>query len=821
MLRPLSIFPSSSSLSLPPSTTSFSLSLPLNNSPSFPPISPLSEQCAPDDFPDSPTQPKTIRYRLSHLCKNGQLDVAYQLFDSIPRPTTVVWNTIIIGLVCNGKPDEAISLYSRMKSTSNTESDFYTYSAVLKACAETRRLKIGKAVHGHVLRSHFNPSRIVSNSLLNMYSTCLSSIDDDDDDDFVKYDVVCKVFDTMRKRDVIAWNTLISWYVKTNRFVYALEAFMKMMNVGIKPTYVTFVNAFPAVSRIGDCKSADVMYGLLVKSGKESVNDPFSVSSAIQMYVDLGHIEDARKVFDNMPDRNTEVWNTMISGYLRTNHPIQAIELFLDTSISDNVTFLLALTAASQLLRLDFAQQLHSCIIKKSLISSIIIVNALIVMYSRCNSIETSFHIFNQMRKRDVVSWNTIISGFVQNGYDEEGLILVYEMQKEGFLVDGVTVTALLSAASNLRNQTIGKQTHSYVVRNGIRFEGMESYLIDMYTKCGLNDSAKKIFSSSDKDQATWNSMVAGNAQNGLTEEAFAVFRQMLEEKIEPNAITLSSILPACHLGFGKQLHSFAIRRFLDQNVFVGSSLLDMYSKSGSIGYSENVFNMLIEKNSVTYTNMILAYGQHGNGEKALSVFNSMKRLGIQPDEITIVAILTACSYSGLVEEGIRIFESIERECEVKPSYEHYCCVVDMLGRVGRVEEAYDFILNLGEKGECVGIWGSLLAACRVHRRFKLGKIVANKLLEMGEGKTTGYRVLLSNIYAEEGNWKAVKKMRNEMREKGLEKDVGCSWIDVSGSVNCFVSKDMKHPQSDEIFDVLSDLSVKLKDGVEEMLYLN
>lgn len=211
---------------------------------------------------------------------------------------------------------------------------------------------------------------------------------------------------------------------------------------------------------------------------------------------------------------------------------------------------------------------------------------------------------------------------------------------------------------------------------------------------------------------------------------------------------------------------------------------------------------------------MILGYGQHGIVEKALSLFHSMWESGIKPDAITIVAVLSACSYAGLVDEGLQMFESMETQYGIQPSHEHYCCVVDMLGRVGRVAAAYEFVKQLGEEGNNLGIWGSLLAACRIHGEFELGKVVASKLLQMERGnRMSGYHVLLSNIYAEEGNWEYVNRVRKGMREKGLTKDVGCSWIDIAGFVNCFVSRDQKHPQCDEIYQTLEELAIKMKDA--------
>ncbi|KAK1562330.1 hypothetical protein Q3G72_010256 [Acer saccharum] len=707
--------------------------------PPLPPHPPTISISPPSPTPKTPT----IRSRLSKICQQGQPHLARQLFDTIPRPTTALWNTIIIGFICNNMSHEAILFYARMKKTSpHTNCDNYTFSSTLKACAETRNLR------------------------------------------YVKFLIQC--VGEMLLRGILWWR---------------------------------------AFSSLEDYKNANALYGFLVKLGSEYVNDLFVVSSAIFMYAELGRVDLARMIFDCSLERNTEVWNTMIGGYVQNNFPIEAIELFLqamqlDEVVLDEVSFLSALSAVSQLQQLDLAQQLHACIIKNLAKLPVIVVNAVIVMYSRCNCIHTSFKVFDKMLERDVVSWNTMISAFVQNGLDDEGLMLLYEMQKQQFKIDSVTVTALLSAASNLKNQDIGKQAHSYLLRHGIQFEGMESYLIDMYAKSGLIRMSQTIFEKSgtgDRDQVTWNAMISGYTQNGLVEEAFTAFRQMLELYVTPNARTIASVLPACNpmgnIELGKQLHGFSIRHLLDQNVFVSTALVDMYSKSGMINYAEHVFVTTPEKNSVTYTAMILAYGQHGMGERALSLFHSMQSFGVEPDAITFVAVLSACSYAGLVDEGLQIFDLMEREYNIQPLIEHYCCVADMLGRVGKVFEAYEFIKELGEKGNVLEIWGSLLGACRLHGQFELAEVVAKRLLEIDtRNNMTGYQVLLSNIYADEGKWKNVDKVRKEMRERGLRKETGCSWIEVGGHMNCFMSKDEEHLHSDEIHEMLEGLAMEMKD---------
>lgn len=604
--------------------------------------------------------------------------------------------------------------------------------------------------------------------------------------------------------------------------------FKLMIDAGIRPTVISFINAFPALSVVGDSSNCNVLYGMLLKFGPSYVDDPFATSSAIFMYSELSAVDSARQVFDCSTVRNTQVWNTMMDGYVQNDCPVQAIELFLKILNSDEqnifpdaVTVLTALMAVSQIQQLEFGRQIHAYVVKYPIDLPVILCNALTVMYSRCDSLDMALSVFEKMVERDFVSWNTMVSAFVQNGLNAEGLMLVSEMQKQGLYIDSITAIALLSAASNLGSIQIGKETHAYLFRHGIQFEGMNSYLIDMYAKSGAIETAQQLFEKDrihERDLVTWNSMIAGYVQNGEGEQAIAVFRQMLEQSQVPNSVTLASILPACNptggVNMGKQLHCFSIRHLLDGNVFVGTSLVDMYSKSGLIDYAERIFNRMMEKNAVTYTSMISGFGQHGRGERAHSLFQTMLEAGMKPDAVTLVAMLSACSYSGLVDEGLCIFKSMEEEYGIFPTSEHCCCVVDMLGRAGRVVEAYEFVKEMVDKYNTMAMWGSLLGACRIHQEHELGKLVADKLFEMEKGTRTvaaGHHILLSNMYAADGEWENVDRVRKGMEDKGLRKEAGYSWIEIGGMVHRFISRDQMHPHRDEVYATLDEMAVAMK----------
>ncbi|KAF3780780.1 Pentatricopeptide repeat-containing protein [Nymphaea thermarum] len=884
----------------------------------------------------------SVRARLSQLCKDGRLEAANHLFDSITKPHTVLWNTMIVGFICNGFPDEGLRFYRRMKQNSGRKPDVYTYSSALKACSDLRDLRAGKAIHCHVIRSRLKPTTILCNSLLNLYAHCLScsfvyqSFDEflhgnerftengdvgspqingdvlekrvslnglveltcavTDDvhqqldtisqgersnlrtgaetgygsvgvDQWVRgrteeslarkmrenmvdqtlggiprgdlaeignispkvtrRSVVNLLFDRMPRRNVVSWNIMISWYFRTGRPFEAVKNFMLMLERGVRGTVLSFVNVFPAVAQLCEQQASAAFHGLLLKSGPSYAYDPFAVSSLICLYFGISDPDSARRVFDSVTERNTEIWNSMISGYIQNDYPDEALEFFLQLLVSeqrpDAVTVLGAVMAVSQLQQSEFCPQIHAYALKASAGLPLIVSNALLAMYSRCNCLDIACDFFSKMINKDLVSWNTMVSAFVQNGLNLEAIKLIHQMQKLGLVFDSVTVTLLASLCSNLGDPRMAMQTHAYMFRHGIYFEGMEGYLVDMYVKSGHVETARKVFQRvKTKDQVLWNAMTAGYTQNGLSSEAFKTFQEMLEQKQRPNSVTLASILPACNassaVSRGKELHCFAIHRALDNNVFVDTALVDMYAKCGLVASAVNVFNRMQERNSVSYTTMISCYGLHGRGQNALELFQEMLGAGMKPDHVTILAVLSACSQSGLVEEGLRIFHSISDDFGIIPSFEHCCCVVDMLGKAGMVEEAYGFLRGMEEKVSNTKLWGTLLNACRIHGRFKLGNLVADRLFQMENG-IPSYHVLLSHIYAAEGRWDSVDNVRKAMREMGLRKETGKSWIDVCRVVYCFTARDQNHQQQEEIHTMLDMLLQNMKaEGYEPVV---
>jgi pentatricopeptide repeat protein len=317
-------------------------------------------------------------------------------------------------------------------------------------------------------------------------------------------------------------------------------------------------------------------------------------------------------------------------------------------------------------------------------------------------------------------------------------------------------------------------------------------------------------------DVVSWTTMIAGYAQNGHANDAVKLFRQMLLVDMKLDPVTITSVLPAvaclAALQQGKEIHGYTIRRGILANVFVGSALIDMYAKCGNIDIAHKVFYQLPERNVVSWTAMIVAYGMHGLCDDALICFSQMQQAGMKPNHITFIGVLSACSHAGLVDKGWQYFDCMTKDYCIKPQIDHYACMIDLLGRAGYLDEALHFLNRMPlEPGPVV--WGSILGACRIYRNVKLGKLASEHLFDL-EPNNPGNYVLMSNIYTESGRWDDAVQVRAMMKDRGLKKMPGCSWIEVNNNVHTFLAGDISHPESEKIYATLESLvGQMIKDG--------
>ncbi|CAN0911804.1 Pentatricopeptide repeat-containing protein At3g57430, chloroplastic [Linum grandiflorum] len=519
-----------------------------------------------------------------------------------------------------------------------------------------------------------------------------------------------------------------------------------MILSGMQPNSFIFPAVLKAVASLQDLRLGKQIHAHAVKFGHGGVSVVSIANSLVNLYGKCGEVADARKAFDEITERDAVSWNSIISALCR---------------------------------------------------------------------------MFQLFEGRDLVSWNTMISSLTQNEKFVDALVSLRLMVREGIKPDGVTLASALPACSCLEMLGAGKEIHGYALRNGELIENsfVGSALVDMYCNCGQVESGRRVFDRMlDRRIGVWNAMITGYAQSENDEQALMLFLDMRTDELRPNSITLMTMLPGCAwmaaLAKGKEIHGYAIRNALASDVAVGSALIDMYAKCGCLDLARRVFNEMPRKNVVTWNVIMMAYGMHGKGEEALQLFQAMvseaKVGGVKPTEITFISVIAACSHSGMVDEGLGIFLSMKDNHGIEATADHYACTVDLLGRAGRVEQAYNLVKSMPSGFDKIGAWSSLLGACRLHHKVEIGEIAGESLILLQPDIDSHY-VLLSNVYATAGLWDKAISVRRRMGNLGLKKVPGWSWIEHGDEVHRFLAGDNSHPQSEQIHSFLYVLMSRIR----------
>jgi pentatricopeptide repeat protein len=466
---------------------------------------------------------------------------------------------------------------------------------------------------------------------------------------------------------------------------------------------------------------------------------------------------------------------------------------------------------------LEQGKQVHGFSLKIGFQAEVSVGNALLTMYAKCGNVDNAHKVFEKMPEREVVSWNAMIAGYAQAGYSELAQKLFSKMLLAALKINQITLATVLGACASLEALEHGKQIHNYIIKSGFQPDvSVASSLVDMYCKCGSIMDARRVFDSLvERDMVSWNSIIAGYAQNDQREEALVLFRELQRLGMIPNQITFASVLRACAsltaLEQGKQVFVHITKIVFEADVYVGSALVDMYCKCGCLEDARKVFDQVPERNIVSWNAMLSGYAQHGLGKEALSLFEQMQQSGIMPNDVTFIGVLSACSHAGLVDEGLHYFDVMFQDHGVMQKLKHYTCMVDILCRAGKLDEAVHFINEMPYEPDAL-VWNIVLGASRVHANVDIGKLSADYLLELEPENSSAY-VLLSNIYAASSKWEDVARVRKLMKGKSVIKDPGCSWIQVKDKVHLFVADDRSHSQTEKIYAKLEELARQLRNS--------
>lgn len=610
---------------------------------------------------------------------------------------------------------------------------------------------------------------------------------------------------------------MLKGYAKFSSLDDAVSFLIRMRYDDVAPVVYNYTYLLKVCGDVGEIRRGKEIHGQLIVNGFSL--DLFAMTGVVNMYAKCGQIEEAYKMFDRMPERDLVSWNTIVAGFAQNGFAELALDLVTrmheEGRRGDFITIVSILPAVANVGSLRIGKAVHGYAMRAGFDSIVNVSTALVDMYAKCGRVETARLVFDGMKSRNVVSWNSMIAAYVEGGNPEEAMRIFQKMLDQGVEPTNVTIMEALHACADLGDLERGIFVHKLLDQLKLGTDvSMTNSLISMYSKCKKVDIAADIFSKlQGKTLVSWNAMILGYAQNGRVNEALNYFCKMRSKNIKPDSFTMVSVIPALAelsvIRHAKWIHALVIRSCFEKNVFVMTALIDMYAKCGAVGTARALFDMMNERHVTTWNVMIDGYGTHGLGKAAVELFNKMLEGPTKPNDITFLCAISACSHSGLVEEGIHYFTSMKKDYGIQPVMDHYGAMVDLLGRAGRLNEAWDFIQKMPiEPG--ITVFGAMLGACKIHKNVELGEKAANRLFELDPDEG-GYHVLLANIYAAASMWDKLAKVRTIMEKKGLQKTPGCSLVELKNEVHSFYSGSTNHPQSKRIYTFLETLIDEIK----------
>ncbi|CAK7336062.1 unnamed protein product [Dovyalis caffra] len=600
---------------------------------------------------------------------------------------------------------------------------------------------------------------------------------------------------------------------KQGKLKEAREFLKQMEDAGISVSPRSYRCLFEACRKSKSLLDGRLIHELVQRTMKSP--SVFFENSLLWMFCECGSLVEAHKVFDKMRERDLFSWNTIISAYAENGVFDKAICLFsnmLELETKPNGSTCIGLLRS--LLDpscLEIGKQIHSHAIRSGLGSNASVNTAISNMYVKCGWLEGAELVFEKMSEKNAVTWTGIMVGYTQAERQRDALALFAKMVNQGVEMDEYVFSIVLKACAGLKELNFGRQIHCHIVKLGLESEvSVGTPLVDFYVKCSSLESASKAFEwISEPNDVSWSALITGYCQMGEFEEALKTFESLRSRSVDINSFTYTSIFQACSaladFSSGAQAHADAIKSCLVAYQHGESAMITMYSRCGRLDYATRVFESLDEPDAVAWTAIIAGYAYQGNAPEALKLFRRMQDCGVRPNAVTFIAVLTACSHSGLVIEGRQYLESMSSKYGVDPTIDHYDCMVDIYSRAGFLKEALELISSMPFSPDAMS-WKCLLGGCWTYRNLEIGELAAENLFQLDPEDTAGY-ILMFNLYASFGQWKEAANVRKMMTERNMRKELSCSWITVKGKVHRFIVGDKHHPQTEEIYAKLEALN--------------
>ncbi|XP_009370728.3 pentatricopeptide repeat-containing protein At4g39952, mitochondrial [Pyrus x bretschneideri] len=686
-----------------------------------------------------------------------------KVFASVSPKDTFLWNSIIKTHFSNGGYSKALVLFFQMRASGFAPNQF-TLPMVVSSCAELMVLDHGNNVHGLGKKlGLFAINSAVGSSFVYMYSKCGRMKD------------ASIMFDEITVRDVVCWTALIIGYVHNDESEKGLECLCEMHRIGgigERPNFRTLEVGLQACGYLGALAEGRCLHGFVVKRG---IGCSGAVKSLLlSMYSRCGRPEESYLSFCDVENKDVISWTSVIGVYARSGLMDECLSLFWEMQESDifpdEIVVSCMLSGFRNSTNINEGKAFLGLVTRQNYASSQMVHSELLSMYCKFELLTLAEKLFSGMQHQNKESCNTMIYGYGKLGLHTKCIQLFRKMRHQGIEADSNSLVSVVSSCFQMGAIYLGRSLHCFIIKVCMDENvSVANSLLDMYGKSGYLTIARRIFSVTQKDIITWNSLISSYTHNGHSFEAIDLYHKMIAENFMPNSATVVTVLSACsHLSSleeGKKVHCHIKERRIGNNLSLATALVDMYAKCGELEKSRELFNSMEDRDVISWNVMISGYATHGRAESAIELFHEMEDSNVKPNELTFLALLSACNHSGLVEEGKYLFRRMQ-DLSLNPNLKHYACMVDILGRSGNLQEAEDLVLSMPISPDG-GVWGSLLGACKIHNEIELGVRVARHAIK-SDPENDGYYIMLSNLYSSIGKWEEAINVRKMMEEKGV-----------------------------------------------------
>ncbi|KAL7594036.1 hypothetical protein Lser_V15G31649 [Lactuca serriola] len=632
-----------------------------------------------------------------------------------------------------------------------------------------------------------------------------------------------KLFHDTPNKSSVTWSSLISGYCNLGYEYESLSLFSQMQCLGYKPSQFTLGSVLRMCSIYRLLSRGEQVHGYAIKTQFDA--NVFVVTGLVDMYAQCRQMSKAKYLFKSMTyGKNHVTWTAMITGFSRNQDQIGAIECFRNMRAegveANQYTFPSVLTACGDSLAFKFGLQVHGCIVKGGFSGNVFVESALVNMYAKCGSFDNARIALESMEVDDVVSLNAMISGCVRQGFKQDALLLFKKMHTKNMKIDDFTYPSVLNCFASLldpNTSNSSKSIHCLAMKTG--FDGyilIGNALVDMYAKQGELQCARNVFDKMpERDVVSWTSLMTGYACNNTHEESLKLFCEMRISGIKPDQVVIANILSSCAeltvLGFGQQVQADFIKSGFHSSLSVDNSLVSFYTDCGSIEEANKVFNSMNTKNVITWTAIIKGYAKNGKSTESLKLYNEMIKNGTKPDFITFIEILFACSHAGFVDQAREYFDSMMKIYQITPGPDHYACMIDLLSRSGKIDEAEKLLNEMVIEPDAT-VLKALLSGCKIHGKVELAEKTANTLFELAPQDAVPY-IVLSNLYSSMGKWEESARIRRLMKARGVNKEPGKSWMEINSKVYTFMSEDRRHEKWDAIYGKIDEIMMAIKEA--------